>query len=86
MHLHGARRKGLFGVDDDRQLLVVDDDQFRRILGNVFVAGDDDRDRIAVVLDLVDRQRPVLGVLRRSGSAASTGWRRDLTFAFISCR
>ena len=57
VHERRVRRRGVLDVGDDRQRLVVDDDRARRVLGDVAVARDDHRDRLADVADLVARQR-----------------------------
>ena len=56
-------------VEHRRQLLVLGDDQLRRLLGDVRIGRQHDRDRLAHVVHLVDRQdrlvverRAVIGV------------------------
>ena len=56
------RRPGLAGrleVGDGRQRLVVDVDEPDGVLGHVAVVGHDERDQLAHVAHLVDRQRPL---------------------------
>ena len=52
----------LLHVDDGGQLLVLDDDRLERVGRGVAVAGDDDRDAVADVADLVGGERVVVGV------------------------
>ena len=47
-------------IDDGGQRLVVDLDQLQRILGEVAVGGDNDRDRLADIAHALDRDRPAL--------------------------
>ena len=47
---------GLDLVVDRRQLLVVRDDQLRRLLGDVRIGRQHDRDRLADIVHLVDRE------------------------------
>ena len=63
-----AYQKGTVLVEDRRQFLVFCDDELRRLLGDVRVGGEHDRDRFADEVHLVDRQdrlivecRPVIG-------------------------
>ena len=51
------RRLGSAVVDDGRQRLVVDLDELGRVLGEVAVVGDDQRDRVADEAHLVLGQR-----------------------------
>ena len=44
-----------FHVQDRRKLLVVDLDRFQGILCRVLVPGDDNGNRLANVIDLIDR-------------------------------
>ena len=55
------------GVDDDRQRLVVDLDELRRVLGGAAARRRDHRDRVADVARLVDRERLVLRRIRVLG-------------------
>jgi hypothetical protein len=57
----GAVLERLLRVDDDRLGVVLDDDLLGSINDRVSVSADDDRDRVADVLDLVALQWPVLG-------------------------
>ena len=43
-------------VEHRRQLLVFGDDELRRLLGDVRIGGEHDRDRLADVVHLVDRE------------------------------
>ena len=45
-------------IDHRRQRLVVDLDQVERVLGEIAVGGDDDRDRLADIAHAADRDRP----------------------------
>ena len=45
---------GLDLVEDRRQLLVLGDDQLRRLLGDVRIGGEHDRDRLADIVHLAD--------------------------------
>ena len=45
-------------IDDGRQRLVVDLDQFERVFGEIAVARDHDRDRLADIAHAVDGNRP----------------------------
>ena len=54
-----ARRAGLYrvaGTADRRQWLVVDLDRVGGVFGEIAVVGDDDRDRLADVTNLIARQ------------------------------
>ena len=57
VHERRVRGVGVLDVGHDRERLVLDDDRARRVLGDVAVARDDHRDRLADVADLVARQR-----------------------------
>src|SRR3954454_19563950 len=45
-------------IDDRRQWLIIDLDQFERILREVAAAGNDDPDRLADIAHALDRDRP----------------------------
>ena len=47
MNAHGARRDGIGGLDQHRQVFVFDRDQFGGVLRDVLGLGDDQRDRLA---------------------------------------
>ena len=64
VHERRVRRVGVLDVGDDRERLVLDDDRARRVLGDVAVARDDDRDRLADEADLVARQRVLRAPVR----------------------
>ena len=53
----------VFQIDDCRQLLVVDDHCLHRVARRSGRLGDDDRDTFPGEVHLVDRQRPVRGIL-----------------------
>jgi hypothetical protein len=54
-----ARPQRLLGVDHHWQRLVVDIDQFHRVFEQVLVASHHSDHRLAHVINLVRRQRPV---------------------------
>ena len=53
-----CRLERVGGIDDGRQRLVVDLDQLQRILGEIAVRRDHDRDRLADIAHALDRDRP----------------------------
>ncbi len=68
VHAFRALAQGRLGVADRRQRLVVDDDRGRRGTGGLRVVGGDDRDRLALVADLAEREHGLVGVLEAVGA------------------
>ena len=62
MQDRGPRRDGLLDVDYRRQGLVLDLDPFTGVLGRGPTRGQNDRHRLAHVVNLVDRDRIVVGI------------------------
>ena len=58
----GCQRR--LGVDHDGQGLIVDLDQSHRVLGHIAILGDNRGHGLAMPIDLVDRERPVLPIAR----------------------
>ena len=57
-------------VDDELERLVLDDDRLGRAARLLRVLGGDERDRLAVVADAVDREHRLVGELEPVGLAA----------------
>ena len=64
MHRRAVGRIRLLGVDDERQRLVLDVDEFGGVLGERAGVGDDGGDPFARIARLPDRQRIALDVGR----------------------
>ena len=76
VHQHvGGLRAG--EVDDRGQRLVVDVDQFERVLGDVAALGDDERHRVAD--ELAPRPRPAAGAGCPATSLPATACQASLT-------
>ena len=60
------------GIDDDRQRLVLDLHQLGRVARGLAALRDDDRDAVADIARLIDRQRPMVRLLRVLGRQPRT--------------
>ena len=57
------------GIDDGLERLVLDDDRLGRAARLLGMLGGDERDRLAVVADAVDREHRLVGELEPVGLA-----------------
>ena len=57
------------GIDDELERLVLDDDRLGRAARLLGMLGSDERDRLAVVADAVDREHRLVGELEPVGLA-----------------
>ena len=57
VHARTALGAGSLEVDHGWQRFVVDDDQPRGVLGEISIVGHHDRDQLAAVTDVLDRER-----------------------------
>ena len=75
VHERRSLRCGRLDVDEHGQRLVVDLDELGGIDRVSARVGQDDRDAVALVVDLIDREREVLGILHVLGHRPRTGHR-----------
>jgi hypothetical protein len=54
-----ARVEGIFGADDRRELVDLERDEVDSVFSDIPAVGDDDRDRMAGVVDAVGREHGV---------------------------